>query len=174
MNVVRRATLLLSVLLLSACRSADGLLYQPKPDDRLDGYEGSLAEAGVNTEMDWGPKQDLLLSEFKTLKEDHVRLRRQLDQSQAENQNLKTQLDNEGSSLDKEKRVRTQFEAEVNKLLAERNELRARILSLSIEKAKLEQMTLVSKIQEMQRSLEDLAPTTGTVEAAAPPNGGRQ
>jgi hypothetical protein len=170
----RRFRLLLlsaCALLWTSCRSPEDLLYKPKADDRLDGYQGSLAEAGVNTEMDWGPKQEQLLGEFKTLREEHVRLQRRLDEVQAENLNLKTQLDNEGNSLDREKRVRAQFEAEGDKLRLERRELQARILSLSIEKAKLEQMTLHNKIAELQRSLEDATPT-GHVEAAAPAPGG--
>ena len=61
---------LFALLLFGGCKSVAALLYEPKPTDRLDGYNGSLAQAGINTEMDWGPKQNLLLSEFKTLKDE--------------------------------------------------------------------------------------------------------
>ncbi len=163
--------LCLTLTLLAACQSASELIYEPKASDPLDGYEGSLAQAGINTEMDWGPKQNLLLSEFKTLKETHVRLEKRLEQVLAENQNLKNNLQNEGSSLQQEKALRAQAEAETELLRQRRRDLEARILSLSIEKAKLEQLNLLAKIDNLRRSLEPA--TTGTTEAAAPPPGNR-
>jgi hypothetical protein len=139
--------------------------------DPLDGYEGSLAQAGINTEMDWGPKQNLLLSEYKTLKETHVRLQQRLDQVLAENQNLKGQLGNESSMLQKEKALRAQAEAETGLLRERRRELEARILSLSIEKAKLEQKSLLAKIDELEREMHDAQ--ADAVEAAATPPANR-
>lgn len=162
---------LLSFLLLAGCQSASELIYEPKASDPLDGYSGSLAQAGINTEMDWGPKQNLLLSEFKALKETHARLDKRLEQVLAENQNLKNNLQNEGSSLAQEKALRVQAEAETELLRQRRRDLEARILSLSIEKAKLEQLNLLAKIDNLRRSLEPA--TTGTTEAAAPPPGNR-
>jgi chromosome segregation ATPase len=158
------------LLLLAGCAAADSLLYEPKPEDPLDGYTGSLQQAGVNTEMDWGPKQDLLLGEFKTLKEDHARLQKDLDKVRAENQNLKARLDGEGKSLAGERTLRAQAEAEVRNLQQKRRELEARILSLSIEKAKLEQQSLLGRIAELQKIVE-AAPAP--VEAAAPAAGKR-
>jgi hypothetical protein len=89
----------------------------------------------------------------------------------AENQNLKNNLQNEGSSLAQEKALRVQAEAETELLRQRRRDLEARILSLSIEKAKLEQLNLLAKIDNLRRSLEPA--TTGTTEAAAPPPGNR-
>jgi hypothetical protein len=163
---------LLLLALLTGCRTATDLVYEPKPDDPLDGYAGSLAQAGINTEMDWGPKQNLLLSEFKTLKEQHTSLERRLDDLLAENQNLKTQLNNEGVSLQKEKALRVQAEAETDLLRQRVREREARILSLSIEKAKLEQQTLLGKIDALRLALEP--PAAGVLDAAAKPPAGRQ
>jgi chromosome segregation ATPase len=169
MSPVRPHTFLLLLVLLSlgGCRAAANLLYEPRADDPLDGYQGSLAEAGINTEMDWGPKQNLLLSEFKTLKESHVQLERRLEDLRAENQNLKSQLSGETGSLQKERAMRAQAEAETELLRQRRRELEARILSLSIEKAKLEQSSLLAKIDALSATLEQTQ--TGTTEAAAPP-----
>ena len=161
----------LALLSLCGCRSASELIFEPKATDPLDGYEGSLAQAGINTEMDWGPKQNLLLSEFKTLKETHSRLEKRLEQMLAENQNLKNQLGSEGSALQKERALRAQAEAETELLRQRRRDLEARILSLSIEKAKLEQQNLLAKIDALQQTMEQ-SPTEA-VEAAATPSGGR-
>ncbi len=167
----RTAPVLLSLVLLAGCQSASELIFEPKATDPLDGYAGSLAQAGINTEMDWGPKQNLLLSEFKALKENHARLEKRVDQLLAENQNLKNQLGSEGTSLQRERAARAQAEAETEQLRQRRRELEARILSLSIEKAKLEQQNLLAKIDALQATMEQ-APTEA-VEAAATPPGNR-
>ena len=165
-RIVSVAGGLLLALALSGCQSASELLFEPKATDPLDGYEGSLGQAGINTEMDWGPKQNLLLSEFKAVKETHARLEQRLDQALAENQNLKNNLQNEGNALAQEKAQRVQAEAEAELLRQRRRELEARILSLSIEKAKLEQLNLLAKIDNLRRSLD---PAAGEpMEAAAP------
>lgn len=158
---------LLVLLTFGGCRAAANLIYEPRADDPLDGYQGSLAEAGINTEMDWGPKQNLLLSEFKTLKESHVQIERRLGDLRAENENLKSQLSGETGQLQKERALRAQAEAETELLRQRRRELEARILSLSIEKAKLEQSSLLAKIDALSATLEQTQ--TGTTEAAAPP-----
>jgi hypothetical protein len=157
-----RAFALLFLLLPIGCSTATDLLYEPAATDPLDGYKGSLANGGVNTEMDWGPKQNLLLSQFKTL---------------AENQNLKAQLANDSSALQKERALRAQAEAETELLRQRRRELEARILSLSIEKAKLEQQNLLGKIEALQRQIEQGSMQQGSMQqgpvpmeaAAAPP-----
>jgi len=154
---VRRLSFVLCALLLAmlaGCRAASGLLFEPKATDPLDGYKGSYAEAGVNTEMDWGPKENLLLSEFKTLKEAHSKLEHRVEQLVAENQNLTSRLGNEGTALQKEKALRAQAEAETEQLRQRRRELESRILGLSIEKAKLEQAGLKAKIDALSATLE--------------------
>lgn len=160
------AALAMALLGLAACSAVPGL-GEPTATDPLDGYKGSLAEAGINTEMDWGPKQNLLLSEFKTLREAHAKLEKRAEELVAENKTLAARLANEGSSLQKEKALRAQAEAETEMLRQRRRDLEARILGLSIEKAKLEQTTLLAKIDALRATLDQAAPNA--VEAAAPP-----
>jgi len=156
--------------MLVACKAPD-LMYEPRPDDPLDGYAGGLTQAGVNTEIDWGPKQTLLLSGYQALKEQEVKLRRDLEASHAENRNLQARLNQEGDALQHERTLRVQAEAEVQNLRNRRRDLEARILSLGIEKAKLEQAALLGKIANLQRTLEDISPSSGV--PAAPPGGTR-
>jgi len=161
--------LLVSFTALAACKTPD-VLYEPRPDDPNDGYKGHLAEAGVNTEMDWGPKQEYLLSGYKALREEHSKLQKRFDDLVAENQTLKTRLGGEGDALTREKTLRAQAEAETESLRQKRRELEARLLSLGIEKSKLEQQALLGKIAELQRTLETFAPPP---DAAAPTGGNR-
>ena len=60
---------------------------------------------------------------------------------------------------------------EVGSLQQKRRELEARILSLGIEKAKLEQSALLAKIAEMQRTLETVPGASGLDTPAAPAGG---
>jgi hypothetical protein len=162
---------LAAITLFSGCQAASGLLFEPKATDPLDGYQGSLAEAGINTEMDWGPKQNLLLSEFKTLKEAHTKLDRRVEQLLAENQNLTARLSGEAEALQQEKALRAQAEAEAELLRQKRRHLEGRILALSIEKAKLEQLDLKSRIDALTASLEQSTPAPADAAAPAPPRG---
>lgn len=155
--------------LFASCRAASELLFEPKPTDPLDGYQGSLAEAGINTEMDWGPKQNLLLSQFQTLKEAHSKLEGRVEKLVAENQNLLARLGGETSALQKEKALRAQAEAETEQLRQRRREHEARILSLSIEKAKLEQANLKAKIDALSATLDQAAVVPADATAAPPP-----
>lgn len=156
-------------LLFAACHAAP-IGYEPKPEDPLDGYKGSYAEAGVNTEVALGPKQEYLLSGYKTLQEAKVELERQNQTLQQRVRELEGNYGRESESLQRERALRTQAEAEVAALSQKRRELEARILSLGIEKAKLEQAAILSKIADLQRTMETL-PGNG---AAAAPVGGRQ
>ena len=165
-----RALPLLALFTAAGCK-APSLLFEPRPDDPNDGYKGHLAEAGVNTDMDWGPKQEYLLSGYKALRGEHAQLQKRFDDQVAENQTLKARLGNEGDSLTREKTLRTQAEAEAESLRQKRRELEARILSLSSEKATLEQSALLTKIADLQRTLETVAPVAA--EAAAPTGGNR-
>jgi chromosome segregation ATPase len=172
---VRRGSLLalaLVVSLFASCRAATGLFIDPPAKDPLDGYEGSLAEAGINTEMDWGPKQNLLLSQFQTLKEAHKRLEDRVEKLLAENQNLTSRLSSESGSLQKEKTLRAQAEAETEQLRQRRRDLEARVLGLSIEKAKLEQANLKARIDQLSASMDQNS--SAPAEAAATPPRGRE
>lgn len=157
---------LVAIGLCAACSSIDNLIREPKPTDPNDGYDG-YASSGVNTEMDWGPKQTLLLSEYKTLREEHTRLQKRLDTAIAEGQNLKTRLSEEEESHKREKALRVQIEAQLDLDRQKLSEQDATILSLRIEKAKIEQQALLAKIDLLKNSIEQAAPSN--VEASAPP-----
>lgn len=162
---------MLLLLPIGACSSVPDLIFEPAPTDPNDGYEGSLTQAGVNTEMDWGPKQNLLLSEYKTLREEHARLERRLESVLAENQNLKTRLNDEQQAYKEEQALRAQIEAQLELKRQKLGEQEATILSLRIEKAKAEQAALLAKIDVLRGTMDQIAPTN--VEASAVPPAGR-
>lgn len=162
-----RNLIVLPLLALASCETAANLMYEPEPTDPLDGYEGSLAEAGINTDMDWGPKQSLLLSKYKTLLETHSQLKKDHEGTLAINQNLQSKLLGEQESLTKEKSLRAQSESETARLREKMRNNEAKILSLSIEKAKLEQDRLRTLIASLQQTVDAQAkPAEAT---ASPP-----
>lgn len=162
------ASAFLGLLLAAAC-TPPAALMQPRPDDPLDGYKGSLSESGVNTEIDLGPKQKDLLTGYKELAAAKAKLETENAQLLAEKKSLEQRLSGESDSFGKEKAARAQAEAEVQQLQQQRRELEAQILALGIEKAKLEQSALLGKIAELQRRLEDFGPAA----SPAPTGGGR-
>jgi len=129
---------------LAACKAPD-IVYEPRPDDVIDGRRSAL-EAGVNTEMDYGPKQSLLLKSYQEAQSSVSRLQKELDELRRGKQATETRLADESALFAKEKALRVQAEAEAESLRGKRRELEARILSLGIEKAKLEQSALQSRI----------------------------
>ena len=148
-----RYLIVLPLLALTSCETAANLVFEPEVNDPLDGYEGSLSQAGINTDMDWGPKQNLLLSKYKTLLETHHNLKKDHEDLMATNQNLQAQLTGEQSSLTGEQSLRKQAEAETERLRQRLRDREAKLLSLAIEKAKLEQNQLHSKIAALTDSL---------------------
>ncbi|MDA7494601.1 hypothetical protein N8467_00885 [bacterium] len=148
-----RNLIVIPLLALMSCETASNLVFEPEPSDPLDGYEGSLAQAGINTDMDWGPKQSLLLDKYKTLLETHSQLKKDHEESLRINQNLQSQLHSEQAALTQEKSSRAQSEAETERLRQRNRDHEAKILSLSIEKAKLEQTQLRALIADLQETV---------------------
>lgn len=162
-----RYLIVVPLLAFASCETAGNLILGPEATDPLDGYEGSLAQAGINTDMDWGPKQSLLLSKYKTLLEQNSQLKKDYEEVLATNQNLQSQLNGEQSALTSEKGLRAQAEAETERLRVTNRNHEAKILSLSIEKAKLEQDALRRQIASLEESI--TAAQTGVTEATAKP-----
>ena len=162
-----RYLLLVPLLAFASCETASNLILGPEPTDPLDGYDGSLAQAGMNTDMDYGPKQNTLLSKYKTLLEQHSQLEKDHRELMATNKNLQSQLNSEQSALATEKGSRAQAEAETERLRQTNRNHEAKILSLSIEKAKLEQETLRRQIASLEQSI--ATAESGITEATAKP-----
>ena len=161
-----RYLLLVPLLTFASCETASNLILGPEPTDPLDGYDGSLAQAGMNTDMDYGPKQNTLLGKYKTLLE-HSQLEKDHRELMATNKNLQSQLNSEQSALATEKGSRAQAEAETERLRQTNRNHEAKILSLSIEKAKLEQETLRRQIASLEQSI--ATAESGITEATAKP-----
>jgi len=154
-----RSVLLLSAfaLLLPSCETATNMMFEPAADDPLDGFEGRLSQAGIHTEMDWGPGQNLLLSEHQTVKNENAQLKKDKEELYAENQNLQSMLKQEKEARATEQSERVQLDAEVELQRQRVREREAKILSLQIEKAKLEQDRLRHQIAALNDTMNALS-----------------
>ncbi|MGC6487976.1 MAG: hypothetical protein ACON4Z_10050 [Planctomycetota bacterium] len=164
-----RSLLLLpaTALLLASCQTATDMMFEPAPNDPLDGYEGSLAQAGINTDMDWGPGQNLLLSKYQAAQSEIAQLRKDHEELIATNQNLQAELTAEQGALREEKKERAQSDADIEVLRGRVRERDAKILSLQIEKAKLEQERLQREITTLNEGIRSLSTPAAT--ASEPP-----
>lgn len=164
-----RSLLLLPALalLFTGCQAASDMMFEPEPNDPLDGYEGSLAQAGINTDMDWGPGQNLLLSKYQSAQSEIAQLQKDNEELLATNQNLQAKLTAEQASLGEEKKERAQADADIELLRGRVRERDAKILSLQIEKAKLEQDRLQRQITAINERLR--ASATNPATASEPP-----
>jgi hypothetical protein len=161
--------LLLSALalLFTSCQTASEMMFEPEPSDPLDGYEGSLAQAGINTDMDWGPGQNLLLSKYASAQSEILQLKKDHEELLATNQNLQAKLVAEQTSLGEEKKERAQADADVELLRRRVRERDAKILSLQIDKAKLEQDRLQRQITSINERIRSRSTPPAT--ASEPP-----
>lgn len=154
-----RSVLLLSAfaLLLPSCETATNMMFEPAADDPLDGFEGRLSQAGIHTEMDWGPGQNLLLSEHQAVKNENAQLKKDKEELYAENQNLQNMLKQEKESRSEELAERVQVDAEVERLRQQLREREAKVLGLQIAKAKLEQDRLRHQITAIDDAMNALS-----------------
>jgi hypothetical protein len=151
----------------AGCETANELLFEPPITDPNDGLEGNLAQAGMSTEMDWGEGQGTLLSEYQKLNQSYARLQKQSEELRAQNQNLLSQLTSVQAELEDEKGLRTQAESQLAMKSQDVRQREAKILTLSIEKAKLEQERLQHKINALNDSMTNIP--TPTEATATPP-----
>ena len=170
MNLMR-SWLWLPLLTLAVSCKVPNMIFEPRPDEPLDGYAGGLTQAGVNTEIDWGPKQELLMSSYQNLKAEVEQLHKDNETKDAENRNLQARINQANEALAREQSLRVQIEAQVQRLRNERRDLQAQVLNLGIEKAKLEQTNLLAKIARLQQVLDQRQAENGT--PASPAGGNR-
>ena len=163
--------LTLLTLCLAGCRLPDVLSTQPSEDDDIDGLTDMYATAGTSTQMDYGPGQQSLLDTVIELQAANRELERKVKELHEENSTLNAGLAGEGDLLQRERAQHAQTRAALQSIETERRSLQAQILSLSIEKAKLQQEALLGKIANLDRTLEELTPSA-VVATSAP--GGRR
>lgn len=155
----------------AGCGTVDAILAGE--EDPVAAEESYLETGGPRTELDLGRDQKLLLEEFVALRAKKAELEKRIEELETTNQNLRASLERAERERDEAHRQHAADAAELERLRQLLHEREARILTLALERAKLDQELLKLRIAAMERLLEDLEGVSATTEAAAPPRAGR-
>lgn len=155
---------LLAPLAAMSCTLPKEIMGEPAKDDPMDGYQPYLSEGGQNTQMDFGPGQNNLMSVCAELRTKVSKLERTLEERELEISKLQANLSTEKSKFDSESRERAQIDATNGQLQRSIRELESQVLTLSVQKAELDVELTKLRIAQLQAQLDSASPAT---EAAA-------
>ena len=112
--------------------------------------------------------QPTLLNRLSALQEENSELKQRLASAQANRERLDASLEETRKQIDAERNLRSQADADSDSLRGSRRELEAKILSLSVAMARLEQDNLLLHIDRVTENLEALRASPPGGEAAPP------
>ena len=164
-----------ALMSMSACSVARDLLGDPAKDDPQDGYTTYLTEGGHNTEMDFGPDQTVLMSQYAQLQIKVQQLEQTLEKRDLAINKLTADLATERGRFEQESRERAQAQASTKEIHARTRALESQILTLSVQKAELDLELTTLRIAQLQQQL-DGGPAVleaSTTPPAAPMGRGR-
>ena len=139
----------LACLVFGSCSYAKGLWTEPEPEDLM-GDTPYLEQAGSKLEVDWGEGQPTVLNRLSALQEENSELKQRLAAAQANRERLDASLEEVRKQIDTERNLRRQADADSDSLRGSRRELEAKILSLSVAMARLEQDNLLLLIENLE------------------------
>jgi hypothetical protein len=155
-------------LALGSCSLLEKELTKPTQENPLSKEQQYLSKGSVSTELDLGPDQKLLLDEFTTLKSQKIALEGQVHELRVANEGLRASLKQAEEERDRTRRAGAVTEAESERVRKVLHEREAKILSLSMERSRLQQENLLLRIGEIERQIEDVR-AAQAAEAAAEP-----
>lgn len=170
-------TRLLQLLLLAlpACSLLPKQMTEPAKVQPVEPKNAYLNQGGVATELDLGPGTKTLLEDYVEQQRLKIELEAKLTEANALVESLRASLRTAEEERDRERRTRSSSEAEAErygKLLRDRE---SKILSLQIERARLQQELLHQKIARLQSELDLLqrpvAPVSAEPAMPGPPAG---
>ena len=171
MRTVASLLLPMPLALLGGCSFLTEKLTTPEQEKPVQTRDSYLASAGVRTELELGPDQ-------RTLMEDYVALQRAKTSLEVRAEELDAQLTSVRSSLARteelyaqEQRHRAIADENNDRLQKQLRDRETKILSLHIERNKLQQELLRLRIATLQSQLDDAEKQA--LQAAAPGGEGK-
>jgi len=156
------------IVLLSSCGTITDLLSSPGKEKVSDPSEAYL-RGGPNTEVELGSDEETMLESFHGLTKVKIQLDSRIKELESEVEAQTTTLNRTHLELNQERRLRVSSEAEANRLAQQTRDLQAKVLSMNVERARLEQDLLLLRISSVQRQLAELE--GDPAEAASPAPG---
>lgn len=163
-----RLAILSMAVLLSGCSAITDLLSSPGREDATDPSAHYLG-GGPNTEVELGADEETMLESFHGLTRVKIQLDAQIKELEAYGESQTAKLNRTQQDLDRERRLRVSSEAESERLAQQMRDLQAKVLSMNVERARLEQDLLLLRISSVQRQLAELE--GNAAEAAGPAPG---
>ncbi len=165
--------LIAGLFLLPSCSFLQKKLTEVEKEPPVPKEQQYLAKGGVSNELDLGPDQKFLLDEFTQLKSQKVALESQVNELRVSGEGLRVQLKQAEDERDKERRLRAGADAEVERLRKTIHEREAKVLSLSMERARLNREILLRRSSSLERQIAatDAAANAAAAEASAPAGG---
>ena len=159
---------LCALLVLPSCSFLKEHLTKPSSETPPQKEQQYLSKGSVANELDLGPDQKFLLDEFTQVKQQKIVLETQVSELRATNEGLRASLKQAEEERDKMRRMGAGSEAESERLKKTLHEREAKILAISMEKARLQKELLAMKIAALEKQLED-AKSSRASEASAEP-----
>ena len=155
------AGILLGALCLPSCEALTKRLTQPGEEPPLDADESLMATGGPQTAIDLGEGGEQLLTRYQKIKAERDALDTRLSQVTQERDDLQRALNHETERLAGERNQRAGAEAQRETMRQEVVDYQAKILALSLERAKLQQEVLRLEIIATERQIAELQGAQG-------------
>ena len=159
-----------SLATLSSCSFLKDTVLRPRMEPDVDPKDSHYAQGtGAQNQIDLGPDARSLLESFTNLKRDYFELKTKMEQAEAHNEQLRSNLQGTEKSLSAEMARRVVADAETDRLKKEIRKRDAEFLSLSIKKAKRDHEYYAMRVAQLKDQLDTL--NAATHEASTPPTG---
>lgn len=162
-----RLAMLVLFLLLPGCKSISDLWTAPGRESPADPSTAYL-RGGPNTTVELGSDEETMLESFHGLTKVNVQLDAKIKELESYGEAQTTKLNRTQQDLDQERRMRVSSEAETERLAQQMRDLQAKVLSMNVERARLEQDLLLLRITSVKRQLAELERTTAEATSPAP------
>lgn len=163
--------ILLCTLTLSGCGMVADFLSSPSKEEPVDPAAKYL-RGGPNTEVELGADEQAMLESYSGLTKLKTQLETRIQELEAHAEIQTSRLTRAEEARDQEQHLRLGAEKEVERLAKQVGDLQAKVLSMSVERARMEQELLRMRIQSLNTQLAELQ--SQATEAAAPPQGYRR
>lgn len=137
---------------LTSCSITDKLL-EPDANDPLEEMTTYLEEAGPPSQMDWGDGQEMLLTRFNKLLQEHRTLKDEFRSIQQDLQTRDSELQAARENTKRAQSEKAQSDAVNQDLRRQIQEHRAQILTLEIRKAEVQRELLLHRISSLDAAI---------------------
>ena len=170
---MRRVAAVAALALLGSCSFVTGKLTTPEKEPAVKAKDSYLPGGGVRTELELGRDQKLLMTEFVEMQNAKINLETRVEELDSQLENVRASLGRAEEDAAKERRLRAGAEENNDRMQKLVRDRETKILSLQLERNKLQQELLRTRVAVLQSQLEDAEKQAGEASAPAPRGDGK-